>query len=233
MSEPTTAPAGRPAGTDDLPDGLVQGDDGVVRCWWTGDHVDYRAYHDEQWGRPVVDDRALLEKLALEAFQAGLSWLTVLRRRETLRAAFDGFDPGAVARYGDADVERLLADPGIIRHRGKVEAVVAQARAYPAVVAEHGSLAALVWAHEADRPEAPRTSTDVDASTPRSTALARELKRLGMRFVGPTTVHALLQACGVVTDHLVGCHARQRCLDERDALRRRSHPVASSRRTGR
>jgi DNA-3-methyladenine glycosylase I len=168
---------------------------------------DYLAYHDTEWGRPVHGDQALFERICLEAFQSGLSWITILRRREGFRRAFDGFAIDKVARYGEADVERLVADPGIIRNRAKVLAAIANARAAEAL--GPGELDTLVWgfAPAAGRP-APRTLADVPAVTPESTALAKELKKRGFRFVGPTTAYALMQACGLVNDHLADCASR-------------------------
>ncbi|MFB7947200.1 DNA-3-methyladenine glycosylase I [Kitasatospora phosalacinea] len=188
--------------------GAVLGADGLRRCGWGDSAEDYRAYHDTEWGRPVHGDRALFERITLEAFQSGLSWITILRRREGFRAAFRGFDTAAVAEFGDADVERLLNDTGIIRNRAKVLATVANAKAARALA--DGELDALVWSHVPDpaaRP-APLTLADVPAVTPESTALAKSLKRAGFRFVGPTTAYALMQACGLVNDHLADCHAR-------------------------
>ena len=185
---------------------LVVGTDGRARCAWGASTPDYVRYHDEEWGRPVRDADALYEKLCLEAFQSGLSWLTILRKREHFRAAFAGFEIAAVARFGPADVERLMGDAGIVRNRAKIEAAVANAQAALAV----GDLGALVWSHAPDpagRP-VPRTLADVPAVTPESTALAKALKRHGFRFVGPTTAYALMQACGLVDDHLAGCWAR-------------------------
>ncbi|MEX1177736.1 MAG: DNA-3-methyladenine glycosylase I [Nitriliruptor sp.] len=192
----------------DLPDGLVRGDDGVVRCWWPGDDPEYRRYHDHEWGRPVHDDRRLFEKLCLEGFQAGLSWLTILRRRPAFRDAFAGFDPETVARFDHHDVDRLAIDARIIRHRGKIEATVANARAYLDLVASEGSLDRFVWRYAPDEPPVPRTRADVRATSPEATALASELKRRGWRFLGPTTVYAFSQAMGLVDDHLVGCASR-------------------------
>jgi len=180
----------------------VIGDDGVPRCWW-GDSPDiYRAYHDKEWGQPVSDDRVLFEKLCLEGFQAGLSWLTILKRREGFRAAFHRFAIDEVAAMTDRDIERLLQDTGIIRHRGKIEATINNARRAQEVVEELGSFGALVWSYEPQQP----TSVQ-DATTPESTALAKDLKRRGFRFVGPTTVYAFMQAMGIVNDHLPDCHA--------------------------
>jgi DNA-3-methyladenine glycosylase I len=179
------------------------------RCPWALSSPDYLAYHDEEWGRPVRDDRGLYERMVLEGFQSGLSWLTILRKRESFRAAFANFDIDAVAGFGERDVERLLADAGIVRHRGKIEAAIANARAAAALRDAGESLAELIWSHAPprDRP-APRTLGDVPAVTPESTALAKELKRRGFRFVGPTTAYATMQACGLVNDHLEGCRVR-------------------------
>ena len=174
------------------------------RCPWGASTPDYVAYHDEEWGRPVRDDRALYEKLCLEAFQSGLSWLTILRKREGFRAAFANFEPEAVAAFGDDDVARLMADAGIVRNRAKIEAAIVNARA----VAELDSLTDLLWSFAPGERAAPRTMADIPATTPESTAMAKELKRRGFRFVGPTTAYALMQACGLVNDHLDGCLAR-------------------------
>jgi DNA-3-methyladenine glycosylase I len=194
-----------------LQPGIVRGDDGVRRCFWGASTPDYVGYHDDEWGRPVVDDVRLFEKISLEGFQSGLSWLTILRKREGFRAAFAGFEPTRVARYGERDVARLLVDAGIIRHRGKIEATIANARATLAVQEARGSLAALVWSHEPRRRPAPRAIGDIPSSTPESIALSKELKAFGFRFVGPTTAYAAMQAMGVVNDHLVGCAARGPC----------------------
>jgi DNA-3-methyladenine glycosylase I len=178
-----------------------------VRCFGDGDPL-YQAYHDDEWGRPVRDERGLFERISLEAFQSGLSWLTILRKRENFRAAFAGFDPEAVARFGDDDVARLLSDVGIVRNRLKVDATIANARATLALRDAGTSLDEVVWAHRPAPREAPAGWGDVPAVTPESTALAKELKRHGFRFVGPTTAYASMQACGLVNDHLAGCHAR-------------------------
>jgi DNA-3-methyladenine glycosylase I len=183
---------------------LVVGEDGLARCAWGASTPDYADYHDHEWGRPVHGADALYERLCLEAFQSGLSWLTILRKRENFRAAFAGFRIPAVAAFTAADVERLMADSGIVRNRAKIEAAIANARA----AAEVDDLDALIWSFAPpDRP-APRSYADVPAVTPESTALAKELKRRGFRFVGPTTAYAGMQACGLVDDHLEGCHAR-------------------------
>jgi len=189
-----------------MSDDLVTGDDGLPRCRWGASTPDYVLYHDEEWGRPVHDADALYEKLCLEAFQSGLSWLTILRKRENFRRAFAGFEIASVARFGDDDVARLMGDAGIVRNRAKIEATIANARA----AAEVDDLSALIWSHAPDpdgRP-APQTMADVPPITPESTALAKALKRRGFRFVGPTTAYALMQACGLVNDHLEGCCAR-------------------------
>jgi len=182
-----------------MADRLVDG-----RCPWGASTPEYIAYHDEEWGRPVREDRALYEKLCLEAFQSGLSWLTILRKREAFRAAFAGFEPARVAAFDDGDVARLLADPGIVRNRLKIEAAIANARA----TLELDSLSELLWSFAPEPGPAPQTLADVPALTPESTAMAKELKRRGFRFVGPTTAYALMQACGLVNDHLEGCVAR-------------------------
>jgi DNA-3-methyladenine glycosylase I len=184
---------------------LAEGSDGRPRCRWGASTVDYERYHDEEWGRPVRDDRGLYERMVLEGFQSGLSWLTILRKREHFRAAFANFEIEAVAAFGERDVARLLADAGIVRHRGKIEAAIANARAAAAMHAAGESLAELIWSHAPARRRAPRTLDDLPAVTPESTALAKELKRRGFRFVGPTTAYATMQACGLVNDHLAGC----------------------------
>jgi DNA-3-methyladenine glycosylase I len=189
-----------------MPDDLVTGADGRARCRWGASTPEYERYHDGEWGRAVRDPDALYERLCLEAFQSGLSWLTILRKREAFRAAFAGFEIAAVAGFGPADVERLLGDAAIVRNRAKIEAAIANARA----AAEHGDLSGLIWSHAPDpagRP-APRTMAEIPALTPESTALAKALKRCGFRFVGPTTAYALMQSCGLVNDHLEGCWAR-------------------------
>ena len=191
---------------------LITGADGLARCGWATDAEDYVRYHDEEWGRPVHDDRALFEKVTLEAFQSGLSWLIILRKREAFRTAFAGFDPARVAAFGDADVERLMGDAGIVRNRAKIEATVANAGAALAMANAGESLAELLWGFAPDPGErpAPKSMADVPASTGESAAMAKELKRRGFRFVGPSTAYALMQACGLVNDHLAGCCARSR-----------------------
>ncbi|CAN5623396.1 DNA-3-methyladenine glycosylase I [soil metagenome] len=187
--------------------GLRVGPDGVARCWWCGADPDYVAYHDAEWGRPVADGDRLFEKLCLEGFQAGLSWLTILRKRPAFRAAFAGFDVDAVARFDAADVARLAADAGIVRNRAKIEATVSNARATLDLGGPE-TLSSLVWSFAPAARPAPRTAADIPAVTPESTALSKALKRHGFRFVGPTTAYALMQAMGVVNDHLAGCAAR-------------------------
>jgi DNA-3-methyladenine glycosylase I len=207
-----------------IEDGLIEGSDGRRRCAWHANDPVYARYHDEEWGRPTSDDRYLFEKLCLEGFQSGLSWLTILRKRENFRRAFAGFEHQNVARFDAADVARLLADAGIVRHRGKIESVINNARRMGELVAETGSLAAFVWRYEpadADRP--PRfdhTTLAPITKTAASTALSKELKRRGWRFVGPTTVHAFMQATGIVNDHLEGCWCRAACEAARAAFSR-------------
>jgi DNA-3-methyladenine glycosylase I len=197
---------------DEVADGLIRYDDGRIGCWWAGDDPLYRAYHDDEWGRPVTDDVRLFEKLCLEGFQAGLAWITILRKRERFREVFSGFDPEVVAGFGPTDVDRLLADPGIIRHRGKIEATIGNARAFLELGGTGTTLAELVWSFAPDPSNRPDrfdfASLSSMASTPESTALSKELKRRGFRFVGPTTVYAFMQAMGLVDDHLEGCDVR-------------------------
>lgn len=202
------------------PAGTVMGDDGRRRCEWCASAPEYVAYHDDEWGRPVTDDRLLYEKICLEGFQSGLSWLTILRKRESFRRAFEGFAPEAVARFDADDVERLLTDPAIVRHRGKIEAAIANARATLEAEERHGSLAAVVWAFEPSRRgrPVPNRLADLPAKTPESVALSQALRKLGFRFVGPTTAYAAMQSLGVVNDHLAGCYAREECEDERRAM---------------
>jgi DNA-3-methyladenine glycosylase I len=178
-----------------------------VRCFGEGDAL-YERYHDEEWGRPVTDERGLFERLSLEAFQSGLAWITILRKREAFRAAFAGFEPDAVAEFGERDVERLLADAGIVRNRAKIEATIANARATAGLRQAGTSLPELVWRHRPAPAPAPVSRKDVRPAAPESTALAKELRRRGFRFVGPTTLYALMQACGLVNDHLADCPAR-------------------------
>jgi DNA-3-methyladenine glycosylase I len=187
------------------------------RCWTTSDPA-YLAYHDDEWGRPVTDERGLLERLCLEGFQSGLSWLTILRKRENFRAAFADFDPDRVARFGKRDVERLLLDAGIVRHRGKIEAAIANAQGTVALREAGKPLGELVWDHRPKKIRAvPKSLRDLPATTPESNALSKELKRAGFRFVGPTTVYAAMQACGVVNDHIASCFVRTEVQREIDA----------------
>jgi DNA-3-methyladenine glycosylase I len=199
------------------PPALARGSDNRRRCWWGASSPGYERYHDEEWGRPVTDDRGLYERLTLEAFQSGLSWLTILRKRDNFRDAFAGFEIDAVARFGARDVRRLMADAGIVRNRAKIDAAIANARA---ALELDTPLAELVWTHAPQgRRRAPRAREDLPAVTPESTALSKELKRRGFRFLGPTTVYATMQACGVVNDHLSGCHVRGEVERERARAR--------------
>jgi DNA-3-methyladenine glycosylase I len=205
-----------------LAQGLRRGEDGVVRCFWAGSDPLYSRYHDEEWGFPVADDRRLFEKLCLEGFQSGLSWLTILRKRESFRAAFRGFDVDAVARFGPRDVARLLKDSAIVRHRGKIESTINNARRARELLREKRSLAAFFWAFEPPPGDRPRRLTWpallTMAKTPASTALSRELKQRGFTFVGPTTAYAFMQAMGLVNDHLAGCSFRQAAIKARKGL---------------
>jgi DNA-3-methyladenine glycosylase I len=207
--------------------GVVAGEDGLARCGWCTSAPDYAAYHDDEWGRPVTDDGRLFEKVCLEGFQSGLSWLTILRKRDGFRRAFAGFDPEAVAGFGPADVERLLADAGIVRHRGKIEATIANAGATLLAQERHGSLAALVWSFEPEREGRPVPGRlgDLPSVTAESTALSKALKTLGFRFVGPTTAYAAMESLGLVNDHLAGCHVREACEQDRAALGPQPSPI--------
>ena len=206
------------------PDGLMKGPDGRRRCWWPGDDALYLRYHDEEWGRPVSDDNRLFEKLCLEGFQAGLSWITILRKRENFRAAFADFDIETVARFGAKDVKRCLADAGIVRHRGKIEATINNAQRAIELIEEAGSLAAFVWSFEpkpASRPKRLDHATLMTmGKTDESVALSKDLRRRGWSFVGPTTVYAFMQAMGLVNDHLSGCVCRKTVEAERRAFKR-------------
>lgn len=190
---------------------LVRGG-GVARCFWAGTDPEYQRYHDEEWGVPTHDDIRLFEKICLEGFQCGLSWLTILRKRENFRRAFSGFDFHQIARFNQRSVERLLADPGIVRHRGKIEATVQNARAALSLVEERGSLDAYFWDFVPKKSERPRKMTREALSrlafSPTSLAMSKDLKRRGFRFVGKTTCYAFMQAMGLVDDHLEGCHRR-------------------------
>lgn len=204
--------------------GLIEGPDGKLRCAWHANLPDYLHYHDHEWGRPVADDRRLFEKICLEGFQSGLSWLTILRKRENFRRAFAGFDFRKVARFGEADIERLLADAGIIRHRGKIVSAINNARRAIELVEERGSLAAYFWGFEPDPEERPATVTyqtlRANPTSPASVRLSKDLKKRGWSFVGPTTVYAHMQAMGLVNDHIEGCTCRAGIEAERAAFRR-------------
>jgi DNA-3-methyladenine glycosylase I len=206
--------AADPAGPADLaespqappPKGPVAGQDGRLRCPWGLSTPEYVAYHDDEWGRPVRGDQLIFERLCLEAFQSGLAWITILRKRENFRKAFAGFDLAQVAAFGDDDVARLLADAGIVRNRAKINAAITNARA--ALKLDQG-LSDLVWSYApATAPPAPRTLADLPSQTPQSTALAKDLRKRGFVFTGPVTVYAAMQACGLVNDHLADCFAR-------------------------
>lgn len=207
-----------------LAEGLLRGEDGVVRCFWGAGDPLYARYHDEEWGYPVSDDRRLFEKICLEGFQSGLSWLTILRKREHFRAAFRDFDFDAVARFGARDVTRLLQDAGIVRHRGKIESAINNARRARELVEVHGSLAAFFWSFEPEPSDRPARVTwpvlRTLATTPASVALSRALKARGWSFVGPTTAYAFMQAMGLVNDHVEGCAVRARAEDARATFRR-------------
>ncbi len=199
---------------DMIAEGLIRGDDGFDRCFWHGGLEDYRSYHDEEWGRPVTDDVRLFEKICLEGFQSGLSWLTILRKRENFRAAFAGFDFHQVARFGDDDIARCLADAGIIRHRGKIVSTINNARHAVDLQAEFGSLARYFWSFEPDASERPPrmdyATLKANPTSPTSIRLSKDLKKRGWTFVGPTTVYAFMQAMGLVNDHIEGCCCRAR-----------------------
>jgi DNA-3-methyladenine glycosylase I len=205
------------AGPGEARQWLVTGDDGEPRCWWCAGSGEYLAYHDEEWGLPTSDDRHVFEMLCLEGFQAGLSWLTILRKRPRFREAFSQFDIDAVARYRDRDIERLLGDAGIIRHRGKIVSTVNNAARAAVLRDEFGSLAAYVWRFE---PDGSHVGSPPPSQTPESVAMSRDLKRRGWTFVGPTTVYAFMQAVGLVNDHVDGCAWRRRAERARRAFRR-------------
>lgn len=206
--------------------GLIVGADGMTRCFWPGELPDYLAYHDNEWGVPVSNDFRLFEKICLEGFQSGLSWLTILRKRENFRAAFDGFDFHRVARYRQADVERLLEDKGIVRHRGKIESTINNAKRAIELVAEKGSLAAYFWSFEPgakDRPVVVDYPTLIaNPKTETSIRISKDLKKRGWSFVGPTTVYAFMQAMGLVNDHIEGCHCRAHIEKLRQSFKRPS-----------
>jgi len=204
--------------------GLIKGPDGKMRCAWHANQPDYLHYHDHEWGRPVADDRRLFEKICLEGFQSGLSWLTILRKRENFRRAFAGFDFEKVAGFGEADIARLLDDAGIIRHRGKIASVINNARRALELVEEKGSLAAYFWSFEPDPEERPATITyatlRANPTSPASVRLSKDLKKRGWSFVGPTTVYAHMQAMGLVNDHIEGCACRAEIEAERALFKR-------------
>lgn len=187
------------------------------RCWWCGDDTEYVRYHDSEWGVPVVDDRRLFEKLSLEGFQSGLSWITILRKRPAFREVFADFDPAVVAGFGARDVTRLLKDARIVRHRGKIEAVISNARSYAELVAREGSLSRFVWAYAPARPLTRVRREDIPSQIAESTAMSKELRRRGWRFVGPTTAYAFFQAMGLVNDHLASCFRYAELADRRGA----------------
>lgn len=187
------------------PVNLLTGADGVARCWWCGTDPLYVRYHDMEWGKPVTDDIRLFEKICLEGFQSGLSWLTILRKRENFRAAFDGFDFSKIAQYDESDISRLLEDAGIIRHRGKIEATINNAARAIELKKEYGSLSAYFWSFKPQNHVRPNTKADIPATTPESLALSKDLKKRGWKFVGATTCYAFIQAMGMVDDHIAGC----------------------------
>ena len=207
-----------------MPDRLLKSSDGLRRCFWCGADPLYVAYHDSEWGQPVADDRRLFEKLVLEGFQAGLSWITILRKRENFRSAFDDFDIEKVARYNERRIARLLGNPGIVRHRGKIESAINNAKRASQLVDEAGSIAAFLWRYEPPPASRPKKLTwevlSTMGTTRESTALSKDLKRRGWTFVGPTTMYAAMQAMGVVNDHLHGCAHRDQAERARAAFNR-------------
>ncbi|MFK8185320.1 MAG: DNA-3-methyladenine glycosylase I [Phormidesmis sp.] len=205
-------------------DGLITGEDGRSRCWWPGDKADYVAYHDDEWGVPVDDDKKLFEKICLEGFQSGLSWLTILRKRENFREAFAGFDFERVADYTEEDVARLLQNVGIVRHRRKIESVINNAARACELVEDFGSLAAYFWRYEPDDQARPKRcdyeTVRTLAKTPESAAMSKDLKKRGWSFVGPTTAYAFMQSMGMVNDHVEGCEWRSHVENLRQAFKR-------------
>lgn len=193
---------------------VTTGEDGLDRCWWGTSTPDYQTYHDHEWGYPVADDRTLFEKLCLEGFQSGLAWITVLRKRDNFRSAFHNFNMGRMAQMGPDDVDTLLQNAGIIRHRKKIESAINNAAAALNLIEAEGSLAHYCWAYE------PATSSVGDSTTPESTAMAADLKQRGFTWLGPTTVYAFMQAMGLVNDHLAGCHAHQKCAAARTTFKK-------------
>jgi DNA-3-methyladenine glycosylase I len=204
--------------------GLITDEKGVSRCWWHGNDPEYLRYHDQEWGYPVKDDIRLFEKICLEGFQAGLSWLTILRKRENFRNAFDNFDYTKVAKYNDKKVEKLLKDKGIIRHRGKIESTINNAMAVQDIIAEFGSFAAYAWQYEPDPKTRPKNLTfkilSAMGKTPESIAMSKDLKKRGWSFVGPTTCYAFMQSMGMVNDHIEGCCCREKSEDRRARFKR-------------
>ncbi len=201
-----------------MTDKTIPGPDGLPRCRWAGSAPDFFQYHDTEWGFPVGDDIRLFEKICLEGFQSGLSWRTILDKRENFRAAFQGFDFRKVAEFGEADVERLLQDAGIIRHRGKIEATINNAKRACEMVEKEGSIAAFFWRYEPD--PATRPEPQSQSTSPESVAISKELKKRGWKFVGPTTVFAFLQAMGLINDHAEGCVTREKVEEARRAFTR-------------
>lgn len=199
--------------------GVISGGDGITRCWWCGGDPLYETYHDLEWGRPVADDSRLFEKLCLEGFQSGLSWLTILRKRENFRRAFKSFDIGSVARFNARSVERLLSDAGIVRHRGKIEATINNARRCITLIEEFGSLGGYAWSYEPDKRSRPTTldwpTLAKMTTSPEAVAMSKDLKRRGWAFVGPTTVYSFMEAMGLVNDHVAGCAFREEIERER------------------
>ena len=192
----------------------------MERCAWAGQDAENVRYHDEEWGRPVTDDNRLFEKICLEGFQSGLSWLTILKKRPAFRKQFKGFDIKKVARMGDADVERMLLDAGIVRHRGKIVSTINNAKRTLEIQKEFGSLAAYIWRFEPEKMTAPKLGATLDSETEASRALSKDLRKRGFSFVGPTTCYAFMQAMGLVNDHYSHCFARAECEHERAALKR-------------
>jgi DNA-3-methyladenine glycosylase I len=203
-----------------VPEGIVVGDDGVPRCWWANATPEYRAYHDTEWGFPVADDRRLFEKLCLEGFQAGLSWLTILRKRDAFRDVFANFEVAEVSRFGPDKFAELMADTRIVRNRAKIEATINNAARAIELVEQEGSLAHFLWGYEAEAAPARLTRAELPVTSPESKALAKEFKRRGWRFVGPTTVYAFMEAMGLVNDHLDGCHCRPKVAAARAEFKR-------------
>lgn len=205
-----------------MSDGLVDRPDGRKSCWWHGELDDYRDYHDREWGRPVTDDTRLFEKICLEGFQSGLSWLTILRKREGFRAAFAGFDIDKIAAFGDEDIERCVNDAAIVRHRGKIKSTINNAKRAQELRKEFGSLAVYFWSHEPGPDDRPSTVTkkSIPGFTDVSTKISKDLKKRGWSFVGPTTVYAFMQAMGLVNDHLEGCWCRNEIEEARNGFER-------------